>query len=84
MTSRIQLRSVMRKRMGVGDYRFGASLHREIAQPLRIAFSGFRKLDYFVRHNIIGDVAAISKVKRYHCYLIGKTPDCFRVKPRAI
>jgi hypothetical protein len=42
MTSRIQLRSVMRKRMGVGDYRFGASLHREIAQPLGVPFAGFR------------------------------------------
>src|SRR3954447_6291365 len=32
----------MRKRFGVGDYRFRARLHREIAQPLRVPLAGFR------------------------------------------
>ena len=42
MTSRIRLRSVMRTRIGVGDYRFEARLHREIAKPLGVALAGFR------------------------------------------
>src|SRR3954454_21014825 len=35
----------MRKRFGVGDYRFRARLHREIAQPLRVPLAGFRITD---------------------------------------
>jgi hypothetical protein len=42
MISRIRPRRVMRKRFGVGDYRFRARLHREIAQPLRVPLAGFR------------------------------------------
>ena len=34
-----------RKRTGVGDYQFGARLHREIAQPLGVPFACSRKTD---------------------------------------
>ena len=52
------------------------------AQPLGIAFPGFRKLDYLLRDYIIRNVAAINKPKRYECHLIGKThePHCLRVE----
>ena len=32
-----------RRRIGVADYRFGARLHSEIAQPLRVPFACSRK-----------------------------------------
>jgi hypothetical protein len=34
---------VRRRRIGVADYRFGARLHSEIAQPLRVPFACSRK-----------------------------------------
>ena len=34
-----------RKRSGVADYRFGARLYSEIAQPLRVSFACSRKAD---------------------------------------
>ena len=57
-------------------------LQHGFAQPLGIAFAGFRKLDYLLRDDIVGNVAAINKPKRYQCHLIGKThePHCLGVE----
>jgi hypothetical protein len=56
------------------------------AQLLGIAFAGFRKLDYLLRDDVVGNVAAINKPKRYPCHLIGKThePHGIRVESVAI
>jgi hypothetical protein len=65
----------------------GAPLvQHSLAQPLGIAFAEFRKLDYLLRDDIVGNVAAINKPKRNQCHLIGKThePHCFGVESLAI
>ncbi|MET0224787.1 MAG: hypothetical protein ABW346_10480, partial [Terrimicrobium sp.] len=61
-------------------------LQHSFAQTFGIAFAGFRKLDYLLRDDIVGNVAAINKPKRFPCHLIGKThePHCFGVEPVTI
>ena len=49
-------------------------LQHGFAQPLGVPLSGFCKLDEFLRDEIVGDVAAINKPKRYQCHLIAKDP----------
>ena len=50
-------------------------LQHGFAQPLGIALPGFRKLDYLLRDDIVGNVAAINKPKRYQCHFISKTHE---------
>jgi hypothetical protein len=60
-------------------------LQHRFAQPLGVSLSGFRNLDYLLRNDIVGTVAAINKPKRYQCHLMGKThePHRFRVESLA-
>jgi hypothetical protein len=39
-------------------------LQHRFAQPLGVSLSGFRNLDYLLRNDIVGKVAAINKPKR--------------------
>ena len=39
-------------------------LQHAFGQPLGIALPGFRKLDYLLRDDIVGNVAAINKPQR--------------------
>jgi hypothetical protein len=61
-------------------------LQHGFAQPLGVAFAGFRKLDYLLRDDIVGNVASINKPKRCQCHLIGKThePHGLRIESVAI
>ena len=75
---------------GLGDGILGdggaPSVQHGFAQPLGIAFAGFRKIDYLLRDDIVGNVAAINKPKRYPCHFISKThePHGLRVESLAI
>jgi hypothetical protein len=40
-------------------------LQHRFVQPLGVSLSGFRNLDYLLRNDIVGRVAAINKPKRY-------------------
>jgi hypothetical protein len=61
-------------------------LQHRFAQPFRVSLSGFRDLDYLLRDDVVGDIAAINKPKRNQCHLVGKThdPHCFGVESLAI
>ena len=72
---------------GTASWAGGApSVQHGFAQPLGIAFAGFRKLDYLLRDDVVGNVAAINKPKRYPCHFISKThePHGLRVESLAI